>query len=369
MPILKVLSAEGEALKNATPEVANKLYPMLEVPKISEAIASKKCYCNSSTINEDYLYDAAENISKAWIGRAAMVDAFHWSPDAKVESGEHIIPYLYSRIEALGVHVVPVVGYDRWSSTEYRLAIKTIDLPDNRFFCLRLDSSALEDIAEPDFFIENIQSILNELVLNPNRCIIYIDFGDVCNLSLEQMLTKANTILIALYHFNFHHYAVAGCSLPSTIDKAVKDVDTVGHVLRREMVMWQSLRIAHPNINISLGDYGVRAPTSNEGIRNKHTNGKIRYTIGKHFFVARGHSMQWPGKGEQMWTLAQKIVQSTHFMGEHFSWGDARIVECSKKGFKGTAGQWIAIDTSHHISYVVAEVEEAVAAAPMKAYS
>ena len=59
-----------------------------------------------------------------------------------------------------------------------------------------------------------------------------------------------------------------------------------------------------------------------------------------------------------MYKLAQTLIESSHYMGEPFSWGDWRIAECGREKFKGAAAQWITIDTSHHLTYVVAEVEE-----------
>ncbi len=59
-----------------------------------------------------------------------------------------------------------------------------------------------------------------------------------------------------------------------------------------------------------------------------------------------------------MWELAQKIINSGHYLGAKFSWGDSEILRCSNKEFKGNAGQWIAIDTNHHLAYVIAEVAE-----------
>jgi hypothetical protein len=67
--------------------------------------------------------------------------------------------------------------------------------------------------------------------------------------------------------------------------------------------------------------------------------------------------MMLANKGEQMWDLAAKVVQSQHYLGPEFSWGDKRILDCSDKKTKGHHSQWISNDTSHHLAYVLAEVE------------
>jgi hypothetical protein len=52
------------------------------------------------------------------------------------------------------------------------------------------------------------------------------------------------------------------------------------------------------------------------------------------------------------------VVNSGHFIGPNFSWGDERIVECRDGLFSANHGQWVGIDTNHHIAWVVSEVRE-----------
>lgn len=127
------------------------------------------------------------------------------------------------------------------------------------------------------------------------------------------------------------------------------------------MLLWQALRAEYSHLNWMFGDYGVRGPGAAEGTISPHTNGKIRHTINKHFFVVRGHSVQLGEKGGQMHKLSETLVSSGHFLGPTFSWGDSQILACSQKKIKpGNSTSWIAIDNNHHIAYVVAEIEEFV---------
>lgn len=60
-----------------------------------------------------------------------------------------------------------------------------------------------------------------------------------------------------------------------------------------------------------------------------------------------------------MYDLAKKLVESQHYLGPEFSWGDSQILQGSLgQGTPGNSTTWIAIDTNHHIAYVVAEVME-----------
>lgn len=358
VPLFKALKSEFEAVIECGDTNATKIHPLFDVARIGVNTTERKWYQQSQRPVEDYLDRVCNGLSKAWAGNVAMIDAYHWPADALLETGEHVLPYLYRRLESDGLRVVPVIGYERWDNQQYRLAMQGLDLADAPYYCLRLDAHAIEDAADPEFFKESVQAILDDLDLSPSQCAVLIDFGDASVLSVEEMLAGAEDVLTLLSPYGFKFFSTAGCSLPKSIDLAVKKPDSTAKVTRKEMLVWQALRQSLPNERLVYGDYGVRGPTSNEGIRNPHGNAKIRYTIDKSFFVARGHSMQLEGKGEQVWGLAKTIVTSKHFMGEAFSWGDASIAACSRKEIKGGHGQWITIDTSHHMAFVVAEVEE-----------
>lgn len=358
VPLLKALKSEFEAIAKMRPAVRRKTRPLFEVGRIGKNIVEAKRFEGCQALTTAYLDEVADGIARVWSGRLAMVDAYQWPADSTVESGEHVLPYIYGRLESMGVRVIPVIGYDRWGNQTYRAAMEGVDVPEARSYCLRLDTNAIEDAAEPEFFEENIHSILTNLDLDPSKCSVLIDFGNVTGSSVEDLVSKTGAMLSLLRPYGFKYYATAGCSLPSSIDQAVKKPDSVGKVLRREMLLWQAMREDNPSMRLVYGDYGVRGPTTSEGVGYGNTNCKIRYTIGKNFFVARGHSISGPGKGAQMWGLADTVKNSQYYMGEAFSWGDKQIAKCSLEEFKGTAGTWITIDTSHHMAFVVAEVEE-----------
>lgn len=358
VPVLKAMKSEAEALGHVPDMLARKILPLFEVSRIGKSITNAKRFEGCITLREAYLDEVSNRIATVWHGRLAMVDAYQWSPDTTVESGEHFISYIYSKLESMGVHVVPVIGYDRWDNDAYRLAMQALVVPSDRHYCLRFDTNAIEDAMEPEFFQENVMKILDDLQLEPSKCFVMIDFADVSNIAIDSMMSSVSSITSQLDSYGFRGFITTGCSLPPTINIAVKMPDSTGSVLRREMMVWQAMRKSMPSVNLVYGDYGVRGPSTNEGNPSPHTNGKIRYTIDQQYFIARGHSMQLEGKGAQMYTLSEIIIKSPHYMRENFSWGDKRILECSQEGFKGTAGQWIAIDTSHHLAYVLAEVEE-----------
>lgn len=345
-------------MTNAKQGHSRKMLPLFEVGRISESVRNAARFKNSSALTCAYLDEISERIAEVRKGHSALVDAFQWPADSITETGEHILPYVYAKLQLLGVEVVPVIGYDRWDSQPYKLAMQNLEVSDDKYVCLRLDSHAIEDSADPEYFEEQVTDILNDLNLEAGRCAVLIDFGDITSISLEELIEQASGIIELLGSMGFKFFATAGCSLPPTIDRAVKKQNSTGKVVRKEMLLWQTLSAEYPQHKWFFGDYGVRGPNTAEDVISPHTNGKIRHTIGQHFFIVRGHSVQTGDKGAQMHKLAKIVIESPHYMGDGFSWGDARILACSKEEFKGNSSDWIAIDTSHHIAYVVAEIEE-----------
>lgn len=365
IPIFRAKSGEFEALANATKAHLNQTLPLFEIPRITQKTRELKKFTGSTALTCAYLTDIAYSIAKVRAGQAVMVDITQWDPDALTETGEHVLTYLYALLEKLLVRVVPVVGFDSWESPIYRVGMKSIELRENGYVVVRLDHHAMEDAEDPLYLEERMTEILAGLGIASNQCSILLDFGDMTSQSLADVLDQAIGIMDVLTPMSFRAYATAGCSLPATINEAVKDQDSTGKVVRKEMLLWQTLRTEYPNVTLRYGDYGVRGPNTVDDVIAPDANGKIRHTIPHNFYVLRGHSMRKGNKGAQMYQLSDQLVKSPYFMGEGFSWGDSQIAlrsraltDPSVKIGPGNQSTWIAIDTSHHLAYAVAEVEE-----------
>jgi hypothetical protein len=53
-----------------------------------------------------------------------------------------------------------------------------------------------------------------------------------------------------LSDYDFKYIAISGASYPSSVAEAIDDHDTDGPVLRKEMVVWQTLRKMFPNVKL-----------------------------------------------------------------------------------------------------------------------
>jgi len=359
IPIVNTKPAEYKALEMLGCENSSKILPLFEVSEISR----KEDGTPRMPVSV-YLDKVVSNITKVRKGQKTLVDVDRWNPSATTETGEYVLPYIYSKLNKSGVIVIPVIGYDRWEGSEdYQNALRDVELINYNFTCIRLGSQTLEDIGDSEFFnVNKVKNLLNDLSLEPDRCGVLLDFGSITTLTKEVVLDKAESVLNALQSLRFKFFSIAGCSVPTSITSVAKR-NSDGKILRKEWLIWKTLRVLYPQVDLLFGDYGIRGPGAPDGsVFIPNANGKIWYTIGDRYYVVRGHSLyDDKGKGfSQYHDLAKGIVNSNVFMGAGFSWGDSELlIRSQKKMGTGNASTWIGISTNHHLSWVIAEIEEA----------
>lgn len=348
VPILGAKQGEFSALSNLQSQSAARIMPLLDVTnpgpgKLYEAPMSK----------------ASIKAGKVWSGREAFLDISKWKPNARTESGIHVLEYSFAQFRAQGVTVHPVVGYDRWDDPEYSQALRNIRASYQITPCIRLDRESLEDTHDLEYFAERINSIMFELSVTAKNCYVLIDLGDVSKSSVPDILADADLAIDAVRSLGFTTVIVAGSSMPASINTAVGEIDAVGCIPRIEMMAWKAIFEERKDKRIVFGDYAVRNPDAPDGVIALHANGKIRYTINNQCFIVRGHSKALTRLATQNTELAKILVSSPHYMGPTFSWGDDQIFQCSLGLTEmGSPTTWIAIDSNHHIQTVLTEIFE-----------
>ena len=351
VPILKAKKGEFSALRNLPGEVASKIIPVLDIPMPGE---------RSGDTAEEAITKTAYAMGKAWHGRPAFIDIAKWKPNARTANRVHVLEYAVSAISEQGVIPYAIVAYDRWDDVEYSQALRSIGVTFGQRFCLRLNAEALEDMRDPEFFLDHLEHIISSLGLAPEETNAIIDFGDVGQSSVPDLLERTDIAIDLLQEIGFQTIIIAGGSMPEFVNGAVGKPNQVGMVHRMEMLLWKAIYSDRRSDSVVFGDYGIRSPNAMDGIISTHNNGKIRYTVENQFFILRGQSKQLMRLGLQQKALSALLVNSPHFMGAGFSWGDNTIVECSDPSSKYMGGptEWIGIDTNHHIHAVLAEVFE-----------
>ncbi|WP_051673117.1 beta family protein [Pseudomonas chlororaphis] len=358
-PVVRAKAGEIEALKNLSKLDKNSLErctPIFEITKL-EGKSLEAARKRSNTPFEDYLDARAHQIAEIFRGKHVILDVSQWPIGFSTEGGEQVLSYICNSLIELGVVVCPVIGYDRWEAVEYRETIKSMVLPEKAFYCIRLDSLAIEDLGDVDHLDEIIEDMVLGAGLSEKNTPVLIDIGDVTKLPMQDVMEIVETAYGHMKGLGFEYIIMAASSIPDSIDKAVKDRDSSNLVQRKEMIVWKGFLSANPKASLYFGDYGVRNPRSSDAIAT-NMNVKIRYTVNNAFFVVRGHSVKGEDGFAQSQKLSKKIVESIHYRGAGFSWGDAKIMQCSLGKLIGSPTNWIAYDTNHHLKTVVGEIHE-----------
>lgn len=350
VPVMVAKRGEFTALTNLQPVVAEKIIPLFELP-------SQK---NTATLFEKSIARTAKNAGKAWSHRTAFLDISKWSPNARTESGIHVIEYAFWQFHSNNVQVLPVIGYDRWDDPDYNQALRNILKQHHVMPCIRLDRETInEDLHDVLYFTNKMHEIMDDLEVDPSNCYVMVDFGGVRTSAIPDLINSTEGAVKTLRSMGFGTVIVAGGSMPATVTEAVKTPDAEGCIPRIEMMAWKAVFSSLKDLDIVFSDYLIRCPEAGEGIITKHANAKIRYTIENQFFIVRGHSKDFDSYTVQHKNLAQRLVASVHYMSSVFSWGDAEIMNCSM-GLRELreATAMIAIDGNHHIRMVLAEIIE-----------
>lgn len=359
IPILKAKKGEFDALKYTSTSTARRIQPLFEVPAFAGTTASAKRFEDLPQPTVAYLDEISAKIASVRPGMPCFLDTRHWAPNATLENGEHVLSYAHSRLVALGVPVNPVINYDFWDDPEYQEVFKNAGASHNGTLCIRLESDALDDLDDPEYFTDRLDSIIAATAFPEAQICILIDFRDTNTLSVVDMQETVEKCIEAFNGWSFAYIGIAGSSIPIMINDAVGEINSTGYVTRKEVLTWKALRTAYPNQKLVFSDYAVRNPNAVDDVPAPHANGKVRYTTTNQFFVVRGHSLQFHDKGKQYHRLSAEVVSSSHYMGPEFSYGDQHLLRCSKgEGSCGNATTRITIDTTHHLKAVTVEILE-----------
>lgn len=363
LPILKAKNAEFKAIEHLLPSVRGCIAPLFDLNSPSDLEA--KWFKNAAAPWQTHVDRVATRIVASAQGELVFLDASCLAPNHRTESEEPLIARLASSVVAQHGRASVVIGMDRWDDDIYQQALRITHIHDREVRCLRIANDALRDYpAEPQFFREVLGEIAGELMLVPQNTLVLVDLHDLTGSSLDESIDHASRVLGLMMPLGFRLFAVAGCSMPATVNDAVPDYDSEGFVIRQELLVLRALSVAYPAATLIASDYGVRSPRAQDAPSGNNTNAKLRYTVPGYHFVVRGR-LKREEKG-QMEKLAARLMQSPHYKGLGYSWGDRRIAERARDPFEGST-EWLAVDLNHHIHQVVMEALERVSANPVTA--
>jgi hypothetical protein len=214
--------------------------------------------------------------------------------------------------------------------------------------CLRLGSE--DNDPDPTVSQTKVMTVLNAVGLMVSDIDLLIDFSVIDSI---RDVTRCVPLAINMLSWakklgKWRSVTISSGAFPLSISNLGLGQATSLH--RYDALFFTTVTQANLPIQPDYGDYGINYPRMPIPVpRGPKPN--LRYTDGKVWQVYREDKIL-PGN-ESFYTLCSRVVNSAHWAGQNYSSGDVEIERCSRStGGAGTATQWLAYGTSHHLVHV-----------------
>jgi len=335
------------------PDSIKKMFtPLIEIPEIGWDFKEKK---ENKTIDEHLSDFALKKIYKKWGNSSCFVDLNLIDPSERMTKGTHPAKFLFRELRKAGCSAIPVTGLDR--DKAYQQAVKIISTKCKSGVCLRI---SIEEAAK-NSFQKDIDYILSELDIQIGNSNMILDLGTP-NFQPLDGFSKAIQMIVSKipYLKKWRTFSIIGTSFPETMASIKKGGEIVP---RYEWQLYKRLIDGMNKSNLRLptfGDYAISHPNVLRlDMRVVKPSATIRYAIDDGWFIVKGENVRDEkyGKFKQYRGLSKTVVNSQHYYGPTFSWGDKYISECADgNGKTGHLPMWRQVGTNHHIEKVVQDI-------------
>lgn len=326
-PILKAKPGELQALGNLAPTVASQLTPFLEI-------------CPADT-HQEAIAKALTPATK-YLSAYGVVGLDAGALPASIGTTD-VATHIGAELSTHGVGVIPVVRLGDDLARLTSSAAVAAGHGQGAAIRVQVDSA----VSGHGLSASSVSTVLAALGLSFADVDLLLDFGPISGVAPGFLSSVAALASFALTLGPWRSITVASGAFPSSISNLPKGVR---HTLARvDAELWRDLQ--GQGVTVDFGDYAINHPELGQGGRGPLPN--LRYTDGRTWAVWREEKKR-PGN-ESFYDLCKKVVNDAAWPGSSFSWGDAEIemkaLELTPGA--GTATQWRAYGTSHHLTTVV----------------
>jgi len=351
MTALRMKKGELEGLFWLRGDVADCVIPMLIVPPAKERSSSSQ---ESLFATSKSMPDVGGVLSKYWVHRPAFVDPRVLFKEYGTDNAVDWLPALFSRARDMGVLAIPVASLtllETIGTASFKAAITSAD---QLKFGLSIPSG---DMTDPTLSAR-IQTVLDSLGLQPSQCTVIADFTDadlsepsvvapIIRGSLEQLQSLGHWQMIVFL----------GTDYPE------KNPAKPGQTFvqpRNEWHAWVEAVKFDPSTarQMVFGDFAADSSKIDFKAGRAQPIRHSRYTTASSWLVVRGENEGSDYK--VMKDVFERIVESGKFSGAKFSHADAYIFDVARNNAPkaGNATTWRQVNTTHHITRVVADIAE-----------
>lgn len=338
VPILKWKRGERDALKNLFDKHKQKITPLIEIVDYEnpEVILTqiRECfnyplYIDTSIAAEDDREFLLAIIKELNNDKVFATPIFYF--DDLYNTINKFIPF----VDRIGIRIPIPEDIDGLSYSETYKAIK-------------------------DFKKRN-SNVLIDVILDLN----IIDEKISANRQLREV---KNVIELFFLNESFYNLIIiASTSFPENISSipAGSHAEYSRYDIKLFKNVYQYPVLSSLREKITYSDYGVTKFTDSEIDFSRLRYGilpKLKYTTYDKYIVLKGEKDQATRETIKSYIdLSKEVLNSSYYLGEHFSYGDLEIREralgLNNKG-PGSNANWVTIGTNHHITVVVEQLSK-----------
>jgi hypothetical protein len=345
-PALRMKAGELNGIRELAQEVAAYLLPRFIVPPLGERDDSQ---CN--LFPPGIAPDVGWVLAKYWFGRRAFIDVTYLLDEAGRENAANWLPQIFARARTLNARAIPMAMLRDLGEREagaFKAAISDDDLL--KFgICVASGEMVRSD------FGHALNLSLTRLGLRAQDCAVFADFSDSDFSQPERVAPIISGALELLQELGeWQHIIFQGTSYP---EKNPAEHGSSVLCPRNEWAAWcQAVKFDPTTAEYMIfGDYAADSAKMNFGGAGAAAIRHYRYTAEGAWLVERG--AKTGTDKEIMQNVCSRIVASEHFSGPRFSTADLYIYRTANNmDGPGNSTMWRQINTTHHITRVVADV-------------
>ena len=346
VPALRMKMGELAGLRNLAPDVADRVLPRVVVPPPGERDQALE----AQLFKVEDEPNVADALAAHWRGRGALVEATHLLPEFGRDAVRRWLPRMLERARRAGVSAVPLVASSNLT-VDTREAYRDACAPGPLRLGIVVPSG---DLVGRDGLLP-LLGHLEAMGLSPANCAIVADFADAEFGQPEIVAPVIGGALELLQELGLWRLVVfQGTNYP---DRNPADPGGSCTVPRTEWMAWRRAVRFDPATaeHMVFGDYAADCATMAFGAGGARAIRHYRYATPDAWLVQRG--AESGSDAAVMRDVCQGIVDSGEFAGRTFSSADDYIFHTAHgQAGPGNATTWRAVNTTHHITRVVADI-------------
>lgn len=341
-PALRMKSGELTGLQCLSPDVAERLLPRLIVPPPKER--DRKLQQQLFQLPEQPRVHGM--LANYWVGRPVVLQCGYLMKEVAAEPLMWL-PNLFSNAREHGIDAIPAFSLHEIASFS-EATRRSLDRRADLQLGLVIHSAQMADPNLPS----QISAALNSLGVAPERSVVFADFSDADLSEPEIVAPIIHASMERLQEIGSWKYvAFQGTSFPEHNPASHNQTERVE---RNEWLAWAAAVHYQQDTpdGLLFGDFAADCAKMSFGKGQGRAIRHLRYATRDCWYIVRAAEM---GRDAvRMRDVCKRITNSSWYDGRQYSVADDHIFRIANNlSGPGTAADWRAINTCHHVSRVV----------------